>query len=81
MMDLRLTERGATCRLSLGDIVHGDGRTLQEAADALVSRVLGLVLGHRSGAWAPRDPQARAFVTELDEMIARGEDIRPRLFG
>ena len=80
-MTLRVTEHAATCRLSLGDIAHGDGRTLQEAAEALVSRVLCLVLGHRSGAWAPDDPQARAFVAELDDMIARGEDIRPRLFG
>ena len=78
---LRVTERATTCRLSLGDLAHGDGRTLQEAAEALVGRVLGLVLGHRSGAWSHADPRARAYVAELDRMIARGEDIRPRLFG
>ena len=81
---LRVTERAGICRLSLGDVAHGHGRTLQEAADALVSGVLRLVLCLRNGrlpTGVPSDPRVVAFLRELDELTARGEDIRPRLRG
>jgi hypothetical protein len=37
---LELRQTGQRCRLSVGGRAHGDGATLQEAADDLVARLL-----------------------------------------
>ena len=73
-------------RLLLGSIAHGDGASLQEAADDLVRRVLVLSKAFRTSGFsvasevAP-DVAALNFVYELDELAASGGDVRARLFG
>ena len=84
---LRLGVIGGRCRLSLGDLTHGNGDTLQEAADDLVTRLLNLVMCFRStGLLIPAelgipDHRGLEFLWELGEIVARGGDIRERLFG
>jgi hypothetical protein len=84
---LRLHESGGRCRLTLVGVTHGDGETLQAAADDLVVRVLHLVAAIRAsglripGELGPPDLRVVSFLYELGEMAARGEDIRDRLFG
>lgn len=64
-----------------------EGGTLQEAADALVARLLAIALAYRSsGAGAVNaecgaDPALVGFIWELGEIAARGGDIRDRIFG
>jgi hypothetical protein len=74
------------CRLHLGGYVHGDGETLQAAADDLVSRLLTLAICFRSGFTTSTElpaPDLRwfDFLYALSEIAARGGDIRERLFG
>jgi hypothetical protein len=84
---LELLETGGRCRLSLSGWAHGEGETLQEAADELVARPLNLAMRFRGGGlWFPPAlgrPAARelAFVWELGDIAARGGDIRERVFG
>ena len=77
---------GPHCRLSVGAIAYGDGKTLQDAADDLVQRLLTLAMCTRTGRMSFSTevvPDARwfEFLWELGEIAARGGDIRPRLFG
>jgi hypothetical protein len=78
---------GGRCRLSLGGLTHGNGDTLQEAADDLVARLLNLVLCFRATGFripaelGTPDHRGLAFLWELGEIVARGEDIRERVFG
>jgi hypothetical protein len=72
------------CRLSLGGWAHGDGPTLQEAADDLMSRLLRQARHVRSGVAVPTElgpPDHRwlGFLWEIAEMSARGEDVRARV--
>jgi hypothetical protein len=84
---LRLEETGGGCRLSLVGVAHGNGSTLQEAADDLIARLLAFVMAVRSSGFrgaselGPPDPRLLEFVWELGELTARGEDIRERVFG
>ena len=75
------------CRLSLGGHAYGDGDTLQDAADALVARLLAMAIGWRAGGFrfpmelgAP-DVAWFEFLHELGEIAAAGGDIRERVFG
>jgi hypothetical protein len=74
-------------RIGLGELGYAEGPTLQEAADALVAKVLLAVLAVRSGGIEPAgtevlpNPGALRFLWELGEIAARGGDIRDRLFG
>jgi hypothetical protein len=83
---LRLDATGDGCRLVLVGVSHGNGRTMQEAADDLISRLLRLAMAARaSGLRSPGElgaPDHRLFefVWELGERAARGEDIRERVF-
>jgi hypothetical protein len=80
---LNLRERGeGRCRLTLVGLTHGDGDTLQAAADELVARLLDIVAFVRTAGFpvsadlpAP-DPRLMHFVWQLCERVARGEDIR-----
>jgi hypothetical protein len=89
MPPLHLTEAaGGRCRLWMGGCAHGDGATLQEAADDLVHRVLGVaaLLGagvtQRTSTDLPLpDPRLVALMHEIRRMAARGEDVRERLLG
>jgi hypothetical protein len=75
------------CRLSLAGLAHGDGPTLQEAADALIERLLTVATSIRASGLrlvpelGPPDHRLLEFVWELGELAARGEDIRERVFG
>ena len=83
---LVVREHAAGLRLYLGSVAHGDGLSLQEAADDLVRRVLIIATAFRtSGFSVPRevahDVAALSFLYELDEIAAAGGDVRTRLFG
>jgi hypothetical protein len=83
---LTLRERAGGVRLQLGSLTHGDGQTLQEAADDLVRRVLILARALRTGGFSVSrevalDVAALSFLYELDEIAAAGGDVRTRLFG
>ncbi len=82
---LTLIQTGGRLRLRLGDVCHGYGETLQQAADDLVHRLLGYLMALRSSGMrvAPGmgvDLQMFNFLYELAEIAARGDDIRPHLF-
>jgi hypothetical protein len=86
MPALTINEDGGRVRLTLGGFAQGEGPSLQEAADALVSSILRLVLAFRSSGFrAPReicppDLEMMNFLYELGEIAAAGGDIRARLF-
>jgi hypothetical protein len=88
MPPLHLTEAGGRCRLWIRGCAHGDGATLQEAADDLVHRVLGLAAQLAAGATLrastdlPQpDPRLVALMHEVAQIAERGGDVRARLFG
>jgi hypothetical protein len=84
---LELCETGNGCRLSLGGWAHGEGETLQQAADQLVARLLDISLRFRASgyrfarAFGRPTMQELSFVWELGEIAARGGDIRRRVLG
>jgi hypothetical protein len=84
---LRICEANGSCRLWLGGYAYGDGDTLQDAADVLVARLLGLAMSFRVGGvrvpteLGPPDLRWFEFVYELGEIAAAGGDIRERIFG
>jgi hypothetical protein len=84
---LHLQERAGRCRLVLDGVTDGQGATLQEAADELVGRVLTIVAAVRRAGYrhpaelGPPDLRLFAFLYELGDIVARGGDIRQRLFG
>jgi hypothetical protein len=84
---LSIREVGGRCRLNLAGNVHGEGATLQEAADDLVRRLLALALSLRSSAGFRVSVEVPGvdlrwfeFLYELGALAARGEDIRDRVF-
>jgi hypothetical protein len=67
--------------------VQGEGRTLQEAADDLVRRLLALAMTMRSGTGFRVSPEVPGvdlrwfeFLYELGSIAAGGGDIRERVF-
>jgi hypothetical protein len=84
---LELCETGDGCRLSLGGWAHGEGETLQQAADQLVARVLDVALRFRRSGYKFARALGRptmdelSFVWELGEIAAGGGDIRQRVLG
>jgi hypothetical protein len=74
-------------RLCLGSLAHGDGPTLQDAADDRVQRLLTYALAFRASGMrspldlGPPDLATMNFLYELGEIAAAGGDIRRRLFG
>jgi hypothetical protein len=84
---LYLRESAGCCRLVLSGLTYGDGRTLQEAADDLIARLLDMILLVRTVGFRfstdipPPDYRLLDFIWELGERVARGEDIRERVFG
>ena len=64
----------------------GEGPSLQEAADDLIGRLLGLVMAVRSSGFRAAgevwpDFETMDFLYELGEVAAAGGDIRARVFG
>jgi hypothetical protein len=85
MPALTIKEGEGHVRLSLGGFAHGEGASLQEAADGLVSSILQLVMAFRStGFQASRefrlDLETMNFLHELGEVAAAGGDLRARIF-
>ena len=85
MPALTVTEHGERVRLSLGGFAHGDGASLQEAADDLIGSVLRLALALREGGFRSPcglrpDLDTLNFLSELAEIAATGGDIRARVF-
>jgi hypothetical protein len=84
--ELTVREVSGRCRLCLGGFVHGEGPTLQEAADDLVARLLALAMSLRSGGFrvSPEGPRIDLrwfdYLYELGTIAARGGDIRERVF-
>jgi hypothetical protein len=83
---LVVREHAAGVRLHLGSVAHGDGPSLQEAADDLVQRVLAIARALRTSGFAVStellyDVAALSLLCELDEIAAAGGDVRSRLFG
>jgi hypothetical protein len=79
-------ESAGTVRLELNRVAHGEGTSLQEAADDLVRRLLILALAFRANGVTvsrelPPDLEAIEFIAELAEFAAAGGDIRERVFG
>ena len=86
-LPLTVQESPGRVRLCLGSLAHGDGPTLQDAADDLVQRLLVYAMAFRSSGLrlstelgAP-DLATMDFLYELGEIAAAGGDIRSRVFG
>ena len=86
-LPLTVQESYGRIRLCLGNLAHGDGPTLQDAADDLVQRLLTYAMAFRSSGvrvsseLGPVDLAAVDFLYQLGELAAAGGDIRRRLFG
>jgi hypothetical protein len=84
---LHLSETPDRCRLTLAGLAHGDGYTLQQAADDLIARLLDMALYLRRAGYPvstelpPPDYKLLEFLWELGERAAGGEDIRAHVFG
>jgi hypothetical protein len=82
---LSVTERDGAIRIHLGGLAHGDGASLQEAADDLLRRVLVYTAAIRqsgfsvSGEVVP-DLEGMAFLYEFGELAETGGDVRAALF-
>jgi hypothetical protein len=79
-------ETAGCVRLQLGQFARGEGTTLQEAADDLIHRLLGLVMAVRSSGFSAScevrpDLETIDFLYELGDFAAAGGDIRDRVFG
>lgn len=82
---LTITELGERVRLSLGGLAHGEGASLQDAADDLVRSLLRLVLALRSNGFGVSrelcpDVETIGYLQELGEIAAAGGDIRAHVF-
>jgi hypothetical protein len=85
MPALTITEFEGRVQLNLGGFAHGEGSSLQEAADELIGRIVELALVFRSrGCAASRelrpDLETMNFLHELGEIAAAGGDVRARVF-
>jgi len=86
MAPVTVTDSEGVVRVQLGTLARGQGASLQEAADDLIRRLLGLVLAARSSGFTPTcelrpDLETMDYLYELGEIAAAGGDIRARVFG
>jgi hypothetical protein len=85
--NVTISEADGLVRLGLDGVSSVEGETLQDAADALVCRLLVIAMAYRSSGAGPInaecgvDPALMEFIWELGEIAASGRDIRERLFG
>jgi hypothetical protein len=85
-LPLTVQELPGRVRLCLGNLAHGDGSTLQDAADDLVQRLVSYAMAFRASGLQPSrelgpvDLVAMDFLYQLGEIVAAGGDIRGRLF-
>ena len=83
---LSVSERDGRVRLLFGGVAWGEGRSLQEASDDLIRRLLGLVMALRASGFTASgevriDLETMDFLYALGEFAAAGGDIRSRVFG
>jgi hypothetical protein len=83
---LSVTERHAGVRIHLGRLAHGDGASLQEAADDLLRRVLAYAAAIRQSGFSVScevmpDLQGMAFLHEIGELAESGGDVRAAVLG
>lgn len=84
---LRICEVAGRVRLGLDGFGDVEGETLQEAADALVARLLHIAIALRSSGIGPiyaagcPDPAHLEFIWQLGDHAAAGGDPRDLLFG
>ena len=83
---LTVTEAGGLVHLQLGGLARGQGSSLQDAADDLIRRLLGLVMALRSSGMKAScevqpDLEMMDFLFQLGELAAAGGDVRARVFG
>jgi hypothetical protein len=85
---LRVSELNGRCRLSLVGYAHGDGETLQDAAEDLVRKVVVLAQGVRAGRatmvvreLGPSDFRWLELLYEIGEIARVDGDVRARLLG
>ena len=85
-LPLTVQEAPGRVRLCLGTLAHGDGPTLQDAADDLVQHLLTYAMAFRASGvrpsleLAPPDLATMDFLYQLGEIAAAGGDIRGRVF-
>jgi hypothetical protein len=83
--ELRLETRNGQCRLDLAGVTYGNGPTLQEATNDLLTRVFDLALGLRAGyrvtGVAQLDSRVVDFLWEIGEIAIHGGDVRTRVLG
>jgi hypothetical protein len=83
---LSVRDDGGRCRLVLAGVAFGDGSTLQDAADDLVTRLLDLVFCVRANGLphapdlGPPDSRTVRFLWELSQQVPSRRDLRARLF-
>jgi hypothetical protein len=86
-LPLTVQESPGRVRLCLGSLAHGDGPSLQDAADDLVQRLLTYAMAFRTSGMrpplelGPPDLATMDFLYQLGEIAAAGGDIRSQLFG
>jgi hypothetical protein len=86
MPSLTINESAGCVRIQFGGLARGEGTSLQDAADDLIRRLLGLVIAFRSSGFRAScevrpDLETMDFLYELGEIAAAGGDIRARVFG
>ncbi len=85
--ELRLQSLGDQCRLSLVGVTYGNGATLQEAGNDLLTRLFDLGLAVRGGSLrfgsesGRADPRVMDFLWEIGDLATRGGNLRDRVFG
>src|SRR5687767_6347054 len=79
---LTLRVRGGRCRLALCGLTHGEGRTLQEAADDLLARVVAVAAAVRHGglpycsALRPPDGDVVRFLHDVAGLSGERDELR-----
>ena len=79
---LTLRERNGVCRLALCGLTHGEGHTLQEAADDLVARLLAVAQAvchggiPSSSELRPPDGDVMAFLRDVAGLSGEHEELR-----
>ena len=84
MPSLSVKETAGCVRLQLGQLARGEGTTLQEAADDLIDRLLGLAMAVRSSGFRAScevrpDLETMDFLYTLGEFAASRGAIPPRV--
>jgi hypothetical protein len=83
MPELTVAESGGgRCRLTLAGVTYGNGRTLQEAADDLVDRLVTMALALRRGGLATSgslplpDTRVLGFLHDVASRAGCDDDLR-----